>query len=341
MKNPNQSYSALRALSCICIVICHILYSLNIVRPIALYLSGVFVDVFIILSAYLLGRKYVSSNRINTSKFLNKRLIKLLPTYYIYLFFCFVFIISVAYFHDHSLSLSIKQIISHILLLNWIIPGGQIEQYPLPQLGHLWFMTLIFLCYLTVTIFDKFPFFRNTLLKPIKFNLLISIFIITWILQCIFYGKFQQLGACIIGFLIVFYRGGRIENLINVFNPKTCYFIFIVLNITLIIWYISGMENFLWLNVWLNLLVAISWIITFPKIFNDASFNKETLFISSISFEVYLIHHPLIIGRFSLFKYLHPLVATLVIFVITIICAFILNKICVYITRVAAGTRTN
>ncbi len=103
---------------------------------------------------------------------------------------------------------------------------------------------------------------------------------------------------------------------------------FTIINIITIIGFIYyNLDSYKFLRDWLTFLSAITWILLFYK--NDSIFKKSRTidFISNISFEIYLIHHPLILGKFSLMQFFNIPTAITVILAITIILSCFLSRI--------------
>lgn len=195
-----------------------------------------------------------------------------------------------------------RQIISHACALNWIIPKGSITEPPFPQLGHLWFMTCILFCYLYVFILGVSGTAKNIFYNNVKLLAYFVSFSIIWTLQVFYIGKFEQLGISILSFSILFFRGKTIIGYFDKIRLSKLIIIFVVINFSAIYWYFNGLSDFPTLRIWVNLFCALSWIVIFPRL----AYSKAVpiaLYISQISYELYLVHHPFTMGEYSLLKY--------------------------------------
>lgn len=329
MKNHYYSYDYLRAFSIIMIVLCHICHGFGLSSEIGWYLGGTFVDVFLLLSAYLLGLS--SSKNIETDPcgFIRKRTGRIVPTYYTFLTISFLLIILFIGWNY----LSLKQIAGHYLFLNWFWESSRISTAPLPQLGHLWFMSCIIFAYLMVLIWalikDKFNFLNSTVSWVLYFAIL-SI-IATFATMKIRFAVYPF--TVIIGFMILFYKGKEIMDWVRRLNKVLLISLLLICNLIGVIYYLLGGYEFPTLVFWINLINACLWIATAPVIFKPKKPLRAVLFISAISFEIYLIHHPFCLGTYSLKQFMPVWLAIICVFTIGIIGGWILNKTTIYVLK--------
>lgn len=94
-----------------------------------------------------------------------------------------------------------------------------------------------------------------------------------------------------------------------------------------VIYYIAGGYEHPALIFWVNLLNATLWIACAPLIFSREKAPRAVMFISSISFEIYLIHHPFCMGTYSLNHYMPAWMAIISIFAIAITGGWLLSVI--------------
>ena len=146
--NRFVSFDFIRAIALIGILICHSCFESSEVTIIGFgrYLGATFNFLFLILSAFLLGASWENNGcpKYNMS-YIQKRMSKLCRSYYPYLAVLFVFLyLSQDYF-------SWRNIISHTLFLPWF---DKIDGY-----GHLWFLTMISICYVGCSLITKLPNF--------------------------------------------------------------------------------------------------------------------------------------------------------------------------------------
>lgn len=316
-------YDYLRAFSAIMIVICHICQGYGISLELGYYLGGTYVDVFLLLSAYLLGISSRDKICSHPLQFLKKRTQRLIPTYYMFLTLSFI-IIFIFIGYD---ALSIKQVFGHYLFLNWFWNSSQVYSSPLPQLGHLWFMSCIMFSYILMLVISQI--LRKMPTLNIRKN---------WI---IFFGVVAMLATIatlkvrfmvypftvLLAFTLLFFRGREIMSRIRRINSVTLIVLLVIGNICGILYYLLGGYGYPVAIFWINLVNACLWIATAPIIFSTTRISRSILFISTISFEIYLIHHPFCLGEYSLKHYMPVWLASICVFAISIIGGMILSLI--------------
>lgn len=157
MKNRDFSYDWLRAFSAVMIVLCHVCQGFGISAALGFYLGGTYVSVFLLLSAYLLGLRHSESIKEGPVSFLKSRLLRLVPTYYVFLTLAFLLIALLI----GAWYLTPRQVLGHYLFLNWFVPSTRVDIAPLPQLGHLWFMSCIVMSYVLIALMAFLPAFSK------------------------------------------------------------------------------------------------------------------------------------------------------------------------------------
>ena len=151
--NRIHQFDYIRAISLIGILLCHSLFESVDYGWLGRYFALTFNFLFLILSAFIFGLAWEKKGRPPYNKeFLTNRIVKLSKTYYPYLAILFLFLFfSQDYF-------SFRNTVSHILYLPWF---DKIDGYE-----HLWFMTMIVICYLGCFLMTKIsgrPLSRNPL----------------------------------------------------------------------------------------------------------------------------------------------------------------------------------
>jgi len=143
LKGNIQAFDYLRTIAITGILICHFLYNWYVTMGLGRFFGCTFNALFIGMSGLLLDMKWSTSERAVLSLgFLKHRFTKLMHTYYPFLLLMFLFLTFV-----DGYSLSIKNIVTHLLFLPWIDK--------LPGFEHLWFMTMIAVCYVAIYILSK------------------------------------------------------------------------------------------------------------------------------------------------------------------------------------------
>ena len=109
------------------------------------YLAGVFNIVFICLSAVLYGNKWreSGSKSFTLLAFLSKRWVMIASSLYPYL--CIVIIIFLIF----SIPINMISFVSNFLCIGWFSK--------LQYNGHLWFVTMIIICYVSIVFVSRFP----------------------------------------------------------------------------------------------------------------------------------------------------------------------------------------
>lgn len=326
MGNRDYSYDWLRAFSTIMIVLCHICQGFGISTSLGYYLGGTYVSVFLILSAYLLGEHYRERIANAPWLFLKSRINRLVPTYYTYLTIIFTIIGVCGLGH-----LSLKQVVGHYLFFNWFIPSTRIYQSPLPQLGHLWFMSCIVWSYLVITVFSLILGFVKRV-KGFWFIFTIGVVCVGTLL-CAYSRYFIYPSVVLSLFPLVFFRGNDVFSYIRK-APKV---FLITLSLLCNLGAIVGFQYELYGNpplvFWAIAINSVLWIAVAPIIFNRKHIPKAVAFISSISFEIYLVHHPFCLGHYSLANYTSTGWAIAITCLISVALAYILSFLCKVITN--------
>lgn len=321
MNKHDYSYDWLRAFSMIMIVLCHICQGFGISPEFGYYLGGTYVSVFLMLSAFLLGKRYKEQVMVSPREFLIGRMNKLIPTYYIYLTIIFILIgIYIGFEY-----LTAKQVVGHYVFLNWFIPSTRIVQPPLPQLGHLWFMSCIVMAYLIVAMLAS----AFKLVKiPKKFwNIYTFIALSLGIIFCALSRFFVYPSVVFALFPVMFFKGEEIVCFVEKFSATKIVILLLLCNLGAIVGFFNDLYNYPLLVFCMISVNAILWIISAPIVFNREHINGLVAFLSTISFEIYLVHHPLCLGCYSLVKYMPGLLAVISVFAISIIAGHLLNYI--------------
>lgn len=321
-ENTTVSFATLRAFSAIMIVLCHICHRFEFLEGVTWYLGGTFVDVFLLLSAYLMGLSF-NRNSFKGKKFFSRRIKRLIPGYYVYLTLTFL-LISIFIGID---KLNVKQVFGHYFFVNWFYIPARITDYPLPQLGHLWFMSCIVLSYIFVAIAAAFYVHLNSRNKK-TFGFLYFFFGVIFSTLLVIKNKFFIYPCVAVWAFTIFYIYGRdIMGWVLKQNKSIPIIGLCIGNLAAIWLYVYGLKDHPVYVFWINLFNAVLWIVSTPIIFQFKKSNRIVMFISSISFEIYLIHHPLCLGTYSLFKYMSPLMAILSVFSISIFGGWLLSRI--------------
>lgn len=327
MNNRIESFNYLRMLAILFIVTGHICHTITNAHNIAWYFGYTFVYVFFLLSALLLGLKY--KPLLSWKGFMRKRFIRICCVYYPFL------VISIAILLISKQNISFSSIAFHFTYTNYFLQSNICGV----SFGHLWFMSMIMMCYFFTYITFHTEYStrtaryllnintENTNVNKIKWGGVILLITLLMFLTSALHLP-GRLILIIISFIFFYLNAESILKHVKKLSQHNVLIGFIIINIITITGFIYyNLDSYKVLRDWLTFLSAITWILLFYK--NDSIFKKNRTidFISNISFEIYLIHHPLILGKFSLMQFFNIPIAITVILIITIILSYFLSKI--------------
>ena len=224
-------------------------------------------------------------------------------------------------------SISIKQITFYLLNIQYFtnpIGGG----------NHLWFLTVIMLCY-AIT-----PFLQ----KAIKKNSIL-VFIGLLLFSIIEFGFVQKLyGLCssiclyAVGMLIGHNETKKINIALNILSGIIVAGLFSVFTLE----HLTGAdykEYSTWLHFSLGIFIFISLYNLLPLLIDEKKEYKLLKQADSISYEVYLVHHPIILGPLSLLLITpYNSVNILIVVVLSIIMAYTLKYCSSSLADIVGGT---
>lgn len=278
VKTKGNQFDGIRAVAMLCIVACHLSYGIHAMSPVGQYLGGTFNFVFFLLSALLIGesvnkRKVLRGGYLDRSQFLKKRFIRIVPDLWIFLTVYFLVTVISGQTVDY------KAFAMNYAMLGWF--------KKLPYCGHLWFVTMIMLCYV---LFASLFHITN------KKKALILLLAVCSIGQALLW--YLHLPAYM--FLILFatgvfmmFSGGIVRmmdktsftgSLIAAVISNISYFMLIDSN-CLIIGHID--------YYYAACLCGITMLIFLYKLFRILPVGKPLALVSVLSYQIYLIHHPL------------------------------------------------
>lgn len=289
--------TTLRSLAMAMIVSCHIVLSYGSCYYAVL---NVGVQIFYVISAFLYAQKDIE----NPLSWLKKRFSKLYPPLFLFLICVFPILFAV-----HPELFSFKKLLFYFLDCQYFL--GK-EQYK--ELDHLWFMTTIFICYGVTPLLQRFSKRGFLSVAAVAILMGVNYYVtngkIDWLLLYSFaYLLFRQTKEVSYMFIIVLMLGLALvlphltwSHIISVDWQRL-----LVYNLTSILLLIISMRIFNHFN-WSNVSRMIEWI-------------------SSYSFELYIVHNFFIHGSFSC-SYLTNIIPVNVasILVISIVSAVILKR---------------
>lgn len=307
--SQSNAISIVRIVAMILIVSCHITQGYG--HSIA-FILNVGVQLFFLISGFLYGKVEIPS----TIDFYKKRIVK------IYLPFIIVVLLFAGIYKIFGVeSLSWRHLIPYAFNL-------QAFAKPIEGFYHMWFLSVIMICYL-ITPIAKF------LLKN-KPSLFISLLLLTSVVEFVFVQKMYSMAAWIILYLFGMCIGCFDTKLVNLITT-------IIsgggLAILMVFFQWSRLTDPIWAHysVWLHCVLAIFLFAVLYSILAKIDFKlpKCLQFVNNISYEVYLVHHILILGPLSLlFVTSSETINILLILIITFVLSYALNQLMNLIKRV-------
>ena len=313
MKRIN-AFDYLRAIAIIGIVVCHFCYNFSETNWLGGWCGGTFNALFLTMSGLLLGMAWNKKGRLVYGlDFLKHRFVRLSKVYYPFLVLMFTFCLAVGGYH-----IGIKDVAMHLAYLPWFDK--------LDGFGHLWFMTMIAFCYLTVV-----PVSRMKILNGggnfWKYGLLI---VVAVLLQTVVSSKglpgymFTYLAL----FVIMFDKAPEIVEWCGKRQTIGVLLGVAVISCTLICYYCDWHEGNDVIAKLLGIAAAMACLCIAMVIFRNVKESKVVSFVANISFEIYLVHHVFAFGRFSVMNLTDSwLLGFLLLMTISVAGGYALNKV--------------
>ena len=135
-------------------------------------------------------------------------------------------------------------------------------------------------------------------------------------------------------YIYVFINAENILNLIDRIPLRSSIFTGIGITIAIILFFYLKILNE-YTAKWCGIISAFAAFTIFAKLFKNSKKNTIVEYVSSISFELYLVHHVFCFGKYSLYNIIpDPILGTIAIFTSSLILATILHYICNYIKKI-------
>ena len=276
-KSESIALSLIRVFAMALIVSCHIAqcYELQIA-----WLLNIGVQIFFFMSGFLYGRLDTSTAPF---AFYKKRFIKVYIPFLIW-----VALIVGVYAVFGLYRPSLKQIVLYLFNLQWF-------SIPIEGLNHLWFLTVLMVGYLLT------PWVKRLHKKlPI---VCISVFVVLCVVEFVFIKKFYSFFAW-----VALYFAGMMYG--RYYSKKTTSWVLAVSAAILIIMAILFKPDWLtqtdyryhtiWLHWVLGVFLFTLLFRTLPHLIKPEKNYAAVMHFDKISYEVYLTHHPLVLGPLSM-----------------------------------------
>ena len=321
-KEKDITVSIIRVLSMLMIILDHLLPWKGIDNE---HLLSVGVEIFLFISGYLYGDRVLDS----FSKFMGGRVVKLLPSLWI---MALVVGIPTLYYDKQSKILTFIVYALNLQGLPFVF--GSIKKWPvIPGIGQLWFITVIFICYIIMFFLKKYD-----VDKWIERNLyLSSIIAIASIVIC---GLLKiRLTYIIIYFVGYYWKKcsdrlsiGRIRfYILSIVTTAVCLLRIILRNTidgTVMYDYIISRVSMVLLAIWIITCVALI-IENNVQISSKVANSKIWVKLDQLSYPLFVVHYPFLVGIYDVSKLFGKGVVGISIYILaTVICAIILNMIC-------------
>ena len=313
MKNSekNTGIQILRILSMFMIILCHILdeTKISFLMMIAQFLNvGVFV--FLLISGFLYGNKEIG----NFFIWIKRRFFKVIVPMYVFIIFIIILqFVKIGMF-------DLKFVFIYLFNLQFFVGS-------LPGVGHLWFITIIWICYLIVPILSKYKSFLQ------KRIFIVGIFLI---IIAIVIGFFNKNISLLLFYIFAFILGFILRKREKLLSLN--YVFYFILFFAGVIIRIGGKCFFDNTNFYQTAISSLSHIILgfcifsiIYKFFDKVIINENSIiirfvnFLDSISYYIYIIHFSLLVGPLSIFNISNYYFINLFIYLsITFILAYLL-----------------
>lgn len=312
MKNEhNITIQIVRIIAMFSIVICHLCnYSNNkLINPLGQFFDvGVFI--FIFVSGYLYGNKSID----NVVKWFFKRIKKVwVPAF---IFSVFVIFLTMAMTNV----IDFKYIYIYLFNLQYFLGGTN-------GLGHLWFISVIFICYLLVPLFNKY---KSIIIDKFKYIILLILPF------CFFIGLLSKTFGLLGFYILTFYIGYYIRNKDNFLNYKYS-FLIVTLISSVAIRLIGKLlfDNTLFYSTTIVALTHIGiTIATFSiltKLLNNFKLNNHILHnlinvLDDLSYYIFIVHYMFIVGPVQIINITDNVLLNLLIYIfVTLVSGYALK----------------
>lgn len=304
-KSESMALSMIRVFAMILIVSCHIAQCFDLMIA---WVLNVGVQIFFFMSGFLYGRLDSSASPLI---FYKKRFVKVYLPYLVW-----VTIIVVVYTSFHLYHFTTKQLILYLLNLQWF-------STPIEGLNHLWFLTVLMICYLLT------PWVKILLKKyPVLFIVFfLSCCVIEFALVKKFYSLFAWVALFFAGLLLGSYYSKKILNVTLIVSTVA------LISLGLFFkqdWLIKA--EYSHYSIWLHWCLGLFLFVLLYKLLSyliksDKKYAVIKHF-DKISYEVYLTHHPLILGPLSMMFITQYCMVNILIMLVTV---YILSRVLNYV----------
>lgn len=311
--SESKALSVIRIVAMALIVMCHIAQCYGLKSA---WLLNVGVQVFFFMSGFLYGKL---SLPISPFGFYKKRFVKLY-----FPFIVWVAIVVCIYLLFYLYQPTIRQLVLYLFNLQWFAT-------PIEGLNHLWFLTVLMICYL-LTPWTKKLHEKN----PVLFVMMYLAFCFAeFVLVRKFYSFCAWVALYFAGMLFGLYYSKKISNLVLLMSS-------IALGVLVVLFKPEWLTQyaFRYHTIWLHWIMGVFLFVALyrflPQLIKQEKKNLLVEHFDKISYEVYLVHHPLILGPLSMmFITKYCWLNILMVLVATYTISRILHYVCSFTKRIA------
>lgn len=297
-------------LSTLMIFVCHFLQGLSNDWA---YIFNIGVQLFFLISGFLYGKKGV----VKVDGFIKSRFGKVYLPYIV-----FFAIVVIAYQVFDVCRISPKTIVFYLLNLQGF---SALLPTPIEGLNHLWFLTILMICYGITP-------FVHCFLKKHKVLFFMSLVLLI-IVECVFLRKLYSVFICVLVYLTGLLYGKYEEKVPRwIFLLPVPFLIMILLQGKSLEGLMANTYGYIWFKFLLSVFgfCFLYFLLSAMKITG----NKVIAIADNYSYEFYLIHHVFILGPFSLMTVARNISLSLLIIVLVTSClAYVLKKLTVPIAK--------
>lgn len=288
--------TTLRSVAMIMIVACHIVLSYGSKYYAVLNIG---VQIFFVLSAFLFSQKDITDPVV----WLKRRILKLYPQLFIFFVLAFSLLFTV-----RPELYNFKKLIVYFLNCQYFLGKGQYEEF-----DHLWFMTTIFVCYFVTPLLQRLSKVRTVPIIGVLAIMVTNYFFTN--------GKLDWL--LLYSFAYLLFRQNK--------NAKVLVVALMVLALIGVSFFISWEHviNVDWQRLILYNLVSLLVLTLGLWLFRRYNWNRVPRYvewISTLSFEIYIVHNFFINGTFSCSHLTNHMLANIAIILLLTICSATLLK---------------
>lgn len=311
LDNRDSGISLVRVLAMLSIILCHILAEFDSVR----FLGQVFnvgVLTFIFISGYLYGKKDVK----HIGSWLYKRGIKILIPMYIFMIFLFIY---------RAVALdqiNIKHYILHLFNVQGFTGGVQ-------GAGHLWFLTVIMLCYLITPLLNNVKN-RGFSLKNLVI-ILAALIVIDIMVTCFISAMIGRFVCFMLLYSVAYFYSFKQQKKTStksliLFTAIAIFAVFCRLGAKYLI---DGTVLYDSVIVTYSQSIFGAWIFLFIYYFKDKIPTSRLIkHFDDISFAIYITHYMFIVGPFSVMSLTkYAAINIVLVLAFSYVSGFVLNKL--------------